>query len=540
MEMNRRQFLAVSAAAATMAVSAGALAGCSSGGSGSASASASASSSAASSSTAAAKYAEEISIAITAQPPTLDSVLTVSSVTLDTICHVIEPLFTMDENYVPQPMLADGYKKSDDGLTYTIALRKGVKFHNGKEMKADDVVASMNRWLTEGSKIKALLEGATFEKVDDYTVDFKVPAPASDIMILLATHSQYPGIVPEEEIKGADPEKGLKNFIGTGPYKFVEWKQDEYIHLTKNDEYQSRTEPPSGYAGAKTPVTKDLYFRIVTDPDTRVKGVKTGEYQVVDGVPAEQFKDLDADPSVTVHARQSGNLTDCLNTQDGPLKDVRIRQAYLKAIDCDKVMMAAYGDPGLYKLGCGFMDESMSQWATDAGKEYWNQADPEGAKKLLEEAGYDGTLIKLMTTPDYQEMYKATVNVCDQLKAAGFNAEVQSYEFATFMDNKTDYTKWDSYIGAIGFSMTPPQLNVMNPKFAGNNDEEVQANIKAIRAASTDQEAHDIWVKTQQRMYEQGIAYVFGQFTDMTATMVELEGYRMFRTSICWDAKLPE
>lgn len=100
----------------------------------------------------------------------------------------------MDENYEPQPVLAESYEMSDDGKEYTIKLRQGVKFHNGDEMKADDVVASMNRWMELSPKAKTLIGGSVFEKVDDYTVKLTVNEPSSDIIMVLASPIQFAAI----------------------------------------------------------------------------------------------------------------------------------------------------------------------------------------------------------------------------------------------------------------------------------------------------------------------------------------------------------
>ena len=100
------------------------------------------------------EYKDELNIALTAQPPTLDTALTVSAVALDTAGNIFERFYTLNANYEPVPALAESVERSEDGLTYTFALRQGVKFHNGKEMTSEDVVASMNRWLVTSSRAK--------------------------------------------------------------------------------------------------------------------------------------------------------------------------------------------------------------------------------------------------------------------------------------------------------------------------------------------------------------------------------------------------
>ena len=88
-------------------------------------------------------------------------------------------------------MLAESYEVSDDGMVYTFKLRQGVKFHNGEEMKADDVVASMNRWLELSAKANTLIGGSVFEEVDDYTVKMTANQASSDIIMILASPIQF-------------------------------------------------------------------------------------------------------------------------------------------------------------------------------------------------------------------------------------------------------------------------------------------------------------------------------------------------------------
>ncbi|MFT4004680.1 MAG: ABC transporter substrate-binding protein [Lacrimispora sp.] len=100
------------------------------------------------------EYKDTLNIAMGAQPPTLDAGLTASNAANNVAGNIFEQLLTMNEDYVPTPELAESVEPSEDGLTYTFHLRKGVKFHNDKEMTADDVVASMNRWLSVSDRLK--------------------------------------------------------------------------------------------------------------------------------------------------------------------------------------------------------------------------------------------------------------------------------------------------------------------------------------------------------------------------------------------------
>ena len=196
----------------------------------------------------AAEYKTEVNVAITANPPSLDVQATNSNIVGGIGSHIYEPLFAMNAKYEPTAVLAESYEVSEDGKVYTIKLRQGIKFHNGAEMKADDVVASMTRWLDKSGKAKALLNGSVFEKVDDYTVKMTVPEAYSDVMTVLAASIQFATIMPASTI---DAESNVTEYIGTGPYKLNEWKQDQYIHLTKYEDYQQPEGESSGFTGKK-------------------------------------------------------------------------------------------------------------------------------------------------------------------------------------------------------------------------------------------------------------------------------------------------
>jgi len=483
------------------------------------------------------EYKNELNIALTAQPPTLDTAITVSAVALDTAGNIFEQLYTLNSNYEPKPQLAESVEISEDGLTYTFKLRQGVKFHNGKEMTSEDVVASMNRWLATSSRAKVLLTNAKFEAVDAYTVKLTVEKAASDVLILIASQAQFPSIVPKEIVESAAPE-GITEYIGTGPYKFKEWKQDQYIHLVRNEDYQGIEAEASGYYGRKDAPTENLYFHFVTDHATRIAGVKTGKYDVADSIPIESYDELASDKNVDVQTFPGGALTAFLNTSEGLFANQTIRQAVIAALNNDEILLASFAKPELYSLAPGYLSSSQVQWANDAGKEYYNQGDQEKAKKLLAEAGYNGEEVTLLTTKDYAEMYTATLVIQEQLRQIGMNVKVDNFDFPTFLETKNDRSKWDLFVASTGYQPTPPQLLAVNPDWAGLNNDTVKKALIDIRGAATPEAAKAEWEKLQQFLYEFGSSTVIGHYNILVATSKNLEGFELFKTPLVWNAKI--
>lgn len=486
------------------------------------------------SATAPAELKDTLNIAITAQPPTLDAPTTASNAAAGIAIHIFESLFMLDGDFKPAPVLVDLYTISEDGLLYTFNLRQGVKFHNGKELTAEDVVASMNRWLETSSRAKSLLAGSVFAQVDNYTVTLTVPKASADVLELIAAPSQFAAISPKEVVEAAGVE-GISEYIGTGPYKLQEWKADQYIQLVRYEDYQSPAGASSGFVGEKPAATENLIFRFVTDHATRIAGIQTGEYDVAESVPLERYEELAGNADLKLYAKSAGNLNLFLNTTNGILANKTIRQAVLAALNNEDIMLASFGDPNLYSLSPSFANPAQPQWATERGGEYYNQNDPEKAKALLAEAGYNNEPIVLVTTPDYEEMYKATLVVQEQLRQAGFNAEVQSYDFPVFMEHRSDVTQFDLFITSNSYGLNPSQFSVVTAGWAGLNQPEVTAGIEGIRFAPTSEDATRAWEDLQQFIYEFGAASVLGQYSSVVATRNNVAHLDYFHYPVYWN-----
>lgn len=478
---------------------------------------------------------DEMHIAVSANPPTLDAQISNSNIVGGIAYHIFEPLFAMDENYEPQPVLAESYEVSDDGKEYTIALRQGVKFHNGNEMTADDVVASMNRWVEKSPKANTLIGGSVFEKVDDYTVKMTANEAASDIITVLANPIMFAAIYPAEVVESATDE-GITEYIGTGPYKLAEWKQDQYIKLEKNEDYQGAEKTTSGLAGEKTAATPTLYFDFVTDASTRIAGAQNGQYDVVEEIPLDNYNDLKDDSNLNLDITTGGTINLFLNTTEGIMANQDMRQAVLAALNCDDILLACYGNEELYEANPGWFPSSDNQWGTDAGKEYYNQNDPDKAKKLLKKAGYNDEKLVLVTTPDYPEMYNATLVIQEQLKNVGINAEVESYEFSTFMEHRADPKQFSMYVTSNSYNVLPIQLSVLDKGWAGLDAPEVTDGISKIRFAASSEEASAAWADLQEFLYEYGAASVLGHYTGVNALNTKVDGYDYLRFPIFWNA----
>ncbi|WP_368652926.1 ABC transporter substrate-binding protein [Ornithinibacillus sp. 4-3] len=417
------------------------------------------------------KSGGELNLAFPSQPPTLDNHLTTMRSTVEVTRHIFETLVTYDSDYNVVPMLAESWDESEDGLTYTFHLREGVKFHNGEEMTADDVVASMNRWLENSGAGKETFTDAVFTKIDDQTVQLELQSPVSITLAILAFNGANLASIMPAEIAEAAGDENVSEYIGTGPFQFEEWKQDQYIHLSKFDDYVALDEPSDKLAGKKEALVDDLYFHYVSDSHTTLSGLMTGEYDVASSVSFDGIDQIKNDENIVIDSAPDMRMSLYFNKKKGLFADPVARKAIAVGINNDDILLASFANPEYY----GFTHHLMmyhqeEQWYSDIGKDLFNQNDVEEAKQLLEEAGYDGEEITLMVGRDHDYIYNASVVLQEQLEQMGINTKLAVYDSATVTELRDDENAYDLYMKSDTPRSEPTSLLFMKSSYSGWTD----------------------------------------------------------------------
>ncbi|MEH7108980.1 ABC transporter substrate-binding protein [Bacillus sp. JJ1764] len=431
----------------------------------------------------------DLKIAYSAQPQTLDPHISLAQATADIMGNVYETLLTVDSNHKIQPMLAESYEQSSDSKTVTFHLRKGVHFHNGKEMKAADVVASMNRW-KDNIGGRGQFSDAVFEAKDDYTVVLNLPKPLSTALSIISYQGpSFAAIMPKEIIDQATPT-GVKEFVGTGPFKFVEWKQDQYVSLSRFDDYQSRSEKANGLAGKKEALLNEVKFMFTPDASTRVAGIQSGEYDFASSVPVDNENILKSDPNLIPSINPFGYITVNFNKKKGLFANKQARKAVATALDREKILTGTFKDKKFFTVNDSLMMAQQKEWSSDVGKDLYKKSDPEKAKHLLKEAGYDGKEIKIMVTRDYIDHYNAAVIIQSQLEKIGLNVKLEVYDWPTLLNKTSDPNEYDIYV-VIDLPVPEPTSNLsLIPGFAGwTNSPEMLDLVSKIRGLPSLDEA---------------------------------------------------
>lgn len=480
---------------------------------------------------------KELQVAYNAQPPTLDPLITTAVATRDVMRNVYETLLTLNENFEITPLLAESYEQSEDGKTITFKLRKDIKFHNGDVMTADDVVASMTRWVETTSLGKTSFKDSTFSKVDEETVTLEMPEAQFTALHMLADPGQAAVIAPKSTIESATAE-GLTEFIGTGPYKLIEWKADQYVHLTKFEEYQSVDQPASGLAGKKEAFIDDIYFQFVTDASTRLAGIQSGEYDIANAISFDNAEQLATNNDVKNSVDHNGFNGVVFNKKSGFFENVVARQAVNAALNEEAILTAAFTSPEFYELEHGLMIKDQKEWYSEAGKEKYNQNDPEKAKELLKEAGYNGDEIVILSTRDYEDHYNAAVVVQQQLESIGMKVKLDIYDWATVLQKRADENAYDLFVTGFPTEPIPTKyvfLASSNEWPGWTNDPIIDDLLNKINTASSQEEAKQHFDALQGQFYEYLPMIKFGNKTTITTLRSDVKGMDFLQGIILWN-----
>ena len=478
-----------------------------------------------------------VNLAMVGEPQTLDPMASTADLVGTIMQHVYEPLYTFDAQWHIAPMLAEALPKlSADGKVVTIELRKGVKFHNGKEMTSDDVIASLKRWIEMAPRGKAV--GAEIRSIDakgPYTVVLTQRGAYAPLLAQLALPTGFAAIMPKEAI--ASP---LKQFIGTGPYQFKERRPDQYVLLARFDGYSARSEPASGYAGKREALLSELRFIPVPNANTRVEGALSGQYHFADLLPAEALARLGSRPSVKpVITAPFGFPYVVLNTKQGPLANQDLRQALQAALNMKEIMAAGFGDPKFYAAEGNHYPKG-SPFYSDARIGDYNQANPAKARELAAKAGYKGEPIKYLTSKQYEFHYRMALVMAEQLKLAGFTVDMQVVDWATLISRRNDGALWDIYMTHSFFlpepMLTPPQLGDGAP--GGWKTAAKDAAIAAFTQQPDPAKRGALWSAVQALVYTEVPYIKLGNFNSLTAKSAKLDGYTPMPWPYFWNTSL--
>jgi peptide/nickel transport system substrate-binding protein len=479
-----------------------------------------------------------LNLAMIGEPPTLDVMSTPADLVCIIMQHVYETLFTFDAKANLVPMLAETLPKvSADGKQYSITLRKGVKLHSGRELDADDVVASLKRWMEVSPRGKSVsAQVADLSAKGPLNVEITLKNAYAPLLSQLAMPSGMAAIMAKESL--AQP---LRDFVGTGPYQFKERKPDQYVLLTRFDGYSARKEAASGYGGKRVAVVDELRFVPVPNANTRVEGALAGQFHYADLLPIEALGRLEKAPSkvVPLMTPSFGFPYLVFNTKEGSMTQQAVRKAAQTAIGEGEMLAAGFGDTRFF-IAEGNHFPKGTPFYSDAGTTHYNERDAKKAKAEAEQAGYKGEPVRILTSRQYDFHYNMALIMAEQLKRAGFKAELNVVEWATLLQRRADPKLWDIYITHSGLfpepMLSPPQLGDGAPGWWSSTAK--QQALAALNQEPNPTKRGALWAKVQQVVYDEVPYIQVGKFASLSARSPALEGYTPYTYPFFWNTSL--
>ncbi|MFJ7953794.1 ABC transporter substrate-binding protein [Lysinibacillus sp. NPDC096418] len=373
---------------------------------------------------------------------TLDPAQATDGESIKVTTNVYETLVNFGKSDVTiQPGLAKSWEPSEDGLTYTFQLEEGVKFHDGTDFNAEAVVKNFERWKNGGDKFsyynsqfvvgdKQVIDSVTAE--GDYALVFKLSQPQAPFLQNIAMAAFA---IASPAAFEANDDALSDNPVGTGAFKFVEWKRNDSVTLEKNPDYRIDG----------LPKLDKVVYRSIPDNSARLLTLNNGEIDIAEGLSPADGASIKGNADLQLVERPSMNVGYLgLTATRAPFDNVKVRQAVNYAIDKQTIVDAFF--EGYAEVAKNPMPPIINGYNDEI--EGYNY-DPEKAKALLAEAGYDGKEIELWAMPvsrpympDGQKIAEA---IQKNLADVGMPSKIVTFEWATYID-KAENGEADAFL----------------------------------------------------------------------------------------------
>jgi len=412
---------------------------------------------------------KEVVIALGAEPRTMLAVTIVDWTTNAQLEHIYDRLLDRDPRTLkPKPMLATGWKIVND-TTWEFTLRQGVRFHNGEAFTADSVKATMEYLQNPANKSHYAAYWKLVKEVqvvDDHTVRLVTEKPWPSLIDRVSLTDFL--VLPAKALRELGPAKLAEKPIGTGPFRFVEWKRDERLVLEKNPDYWQ------GPADVSR-----VTFRFIPEFSARLASLLSGEIDIMKDVPPHVVEAVERSGHAKIRAAVSSriNYLALVNLKPGPMQDLRVRRALNHGVNVDELIAQVLRWRAT-KI-CGPLSPANVDYAPVECYKH----DPTRAVALLKEAGYDAVKLQLtLDTPSgrYPLDKDVSLAIAAQLQRIGIKVNVVVNEWGTHLDKIKNRNTGDLFF--LGWGPSLFGQAVIEPLFQANQTYSSYGNHAAFDA----------------------------------------------------------
>ncbi len=424
-------------------------------------------------------------VQVAAEPPGLDLTATPASATAGVVFYNIqECLVKIDRHGKIVPWLAERWHTSDN-RNYTFFLKRGVRFHNGREVKAADVKFVFERAMNPETKHPYPGYYAAIGDIivkDEYTITFSLKSLNANFLLNLARQGSV--IYPREAVETL---KGAP--VGTGPFRFGDWVRGDRITLTRNPDYHVKG----------LPRLERVTFRFIADPNAAQAALKAGDVDAsLFGLGPEHITELRRDPRFAViEGSTTNDVILAMNNGKKPFSDVRVRRALTHALDKREILNGA-----MFGMGriLGSNVDPLNPYFVDLASAMPH--DPGKAKKLLAEAGYpSGFEAVLRVSPQYYYTVRAGEIIVGQLQKVGVRVRLEQIEWGQWLSRVWKEADYDLTI--IGHAEAWDIANYANAKYYFRYDSpRFQELFQKSEVTLDDHARRDLYVQMQRLLVE--------------------------------------
>jgi peptide/nickel transport system substrate-binding protein len=478
------------------------------------------------------KKGGDVVIAMTGAPPSLDPHATSAQVARNVNLHIFETLYARDEGARPVPDLAEGVTISADGLSYVFKLRTGVKFHNGKEMGPADVVASLERYRKAGASASLIGAIDSVSASGASQVTIKLKSVQSTFLGNLSSPRAPIAIMPAEE---AAKEMGKAASIGTGPFKFVEYKPDSHVKVARFDDYKPNPayKVRDGFAGAKIAYVDSVTFRFMPEAGARDAALETGQVHLNETSDGPTAKRLRANANFQViQVLPFAVQVLKFNMAQGAGADLNFRRAVQQALDAEEIMAVAY--PDINKIDQSWVYAGS---AYHSGRAALKQ-NVAAAKASLAKSGYKGEKLTFIIDNIRPNIDAATV-FQQQMSQIGVNVELKVADWPTTsgIGLKSD-VGWNFWTHGFGIEPFEGPASAMSHWVKGQGQRKADPVIDSLFDKLNGEMNVDtqkkLFVDFENQMADQAIAINLGTYGLFQVATARLKNFKAYRIPRMW------
>lgn len=475
-----------------------------------------------------------------AQLQILDPFYTTAYITRSHGYLVYDTLFALDEDFEPQPQMVSDWSVSEDGLEWRFSLREGQAWHDGAPVTAEDAVASLQRWAVRDGVGQAMFSLVTaIEAVDERTFTLNLSTPFPRMLHALAKMSSNVPFILPKRLAETPPTQPITDPTGSGPFMLAldESVPGELMVYLRNDDYLPRDEPTSLAAGAKIAFMERIEWVYFDTHEDAVQAFLNGDIHYLESPSTAMVDRFEGIERVTLEVTDpTGNVGMAVfNHLVPPFDNAVMRRAVITAMSQEDYMRAALDDDGDYWRVCPSIYPCDTPYATPVADATFVSGNLDEARRVIEEAGYDGTPVVILDPIDSPVISAFTGVTLDLFEELGIAVDHQEMNWAELVERRNVRTAehgevWNMFhTWWIADDLSDP----LRIAFSGDPETgwigwpsapEIAELRLAFLLSETEEDAIRIAAQIQEKIVEEAHFAILGQFFEPIAFASNLLG----------------